>query len=249
MDLSFNIYGNGTPIIFAHGFSLNSSMWAPQVEYFSSSHKVITYDLRGFGKSPVPTNKYNHHDDLHNLVTTLGINKFHLVGLSLGGEMAIDYALSYPDTLLSLTLASSSLGGYPSTVDWRVYAAEHGLGKAKENWLNHQVFASAKSKPEVFDRLSEMVNQYSGWHWLHQDPRERLYPYAIDRLEEIKAPTQVIVGKNDLSYYTEEIAPKLIEKIPVSELDVIENAGHMVNLENPTAFNNSLSRHLAKFEK
>src|SRR3989339_1460207 len=147
MDLYFQSKGEGVPIIFVHGFSLDSRMWDPQVEIFSKTNQVITYDIRGFGKSPVPVGPYSHIEDLHNLVNHLKIQKFHLVGLSLGGEIAIDYALTYPDTILSLTLADSSLGGYSSTVDWRVYAKEQGLELAKANWLNHPVFATVKSKP------------------------------------------------------------------------------------------------------
>lgn len=147
MDLHYQSVGQGTPIVFVHGFSLDSRIWEPQVEVFSKTHQVIIYDMRGFGQSPLPTGAYSHHEDLHNLVTHLNLPKFHLVGLSLGGEIAIDYSLTYPDTLLSLTLADSSLGGYASTVDWRVYAKEQGVEKAKVNWLNHSVFATAKNKP------------------------------------------------------------------------------------------------------
>lgn len=247
MDLYYQSVGKGIPIIFVHGFSIDSRMWQPQVDALSKTNQVITYDMRGFGKSPIPIEPYSHVEELYNLVSHLKIQKFHLAGLSLGGEVAIDYALAYPETILSLTLADSSLGGYSSTVDWRVYAKEQGLEKAKENWLNHQVFATAKAKPEVLTQLKQMVGEYSGWHWFNQDPRVKLNPPAIDRLGEIVVPTQIIVGEQDLDYY-HAIADILADKIKNSKLEYIGNAGHMVNLENTVEFNIVLQKFINQHE-
>src|SRR3989339_226618 len=241
MDLYFQSKGEGVPIIFVHGFSLDSRMWDPQVEILSKTNQVITYDMRGFGKSPLPTGPYTHHDNLHDLVTSLNLSKFHLVGLSLGGEVALDYVLTNPDTVLTLTLADSSLGGYASSVNWQVYAKEQGLEKAKENWLNHPVFDSVKSNPKIFSRLKQMVSDYSGWHWLNHDPWIKLIPPAIDRLGEIKLPTQILVGDKDLDYY-HTIADTLADKIINSNLEYIGNSGHMVNLENEVEFNYIISK-------
>ncbi len=247
MDLHYRSVGEGTPIVFVHGFSLDSRMWDPQVDYFAQTNQVVTYDLRGFGRSPTPAGAYSHQDDLYNLITHLNLPKFHIVGLSLGGEVALDYTLTYPDTVLSLTLADCSLGGYASTVDWRVYAKEQGLEKAKENWLNHSVFATATTKPEVFSHLKKIVNDYSGWHWLNSDPRTKLSPPAIDRLGEIKLPTQIILGDLDLPYY-HDIAKIMIDKIPNSKLHIIKDAGHMTNLENAVKFNEIVDSFINKEE-
>lgn len=240
MDLHYQSVGRGIPIVFVHGFSLDSRMWQPQLDYFAKNNQVVTYDLRGFGRSPTPTRPYSHHDDLYDLVTRLNLPKFHLVGLSLGGEVAIDYAFTYPNTIASLTLANTSLGGYASTVDWRVYAREQGLGRAKKNWLNHPVFEPANRKPEVVKQLQVMVADYSGWHWFNDDPRIKLNPAAIDRLEAIKIPTQIILGELDLPYY-HEIAKILVDKIPNSKFHIISDAGHLTNLENTSKFNETLA--------
>lgn len=239
-NLNYQVGGQGTPVIFVHGFSLDSRMWQPQIEHFTKTHQVITYDMRGFGKSPLPDGSYNHAEDLHNLINELKIQKVHLVGLSLGGEVAIDYTLTYPETILSLTLADTSLGGYSSTVDWRVYAKEQGIEQAKQNWLNHSVFSSAKDKSVVFVTLKELVSNYSGWHWLNDDPRIKLNPPAIDRLGEIRVPTQIILGELDLAYY-HDIAKILVERIANAQLHKIANSGHMVNLEQPDTFNKLLT--------
>lgn len=236
MDLYHQTSGSSTPIIFVHGFSLDSRMWQPQVEYFTKTNQVITYDMRGFGKSDAASGPYSHIQDLRELLASLKIYKAHIVGLSLGGEVAIDYSLTYPDTVLSLTLADASLGGYSSTVDWRVYAKEQGLEQAKENWRNHPVFAPSNRNPEVAKQLKTMVIDYSGWHWLNQDPRIKLDPPAKDRLGEIKVRTQIILGEHDLPYY-HDIAKILTDHIPNSKLYTIKDAGHMTNLENAVKFN------------
>ena len=237
--MNFQTVGTGVPIIFIHGFSLDSRMWQPQVDYFTKTNQVITYDMRGFGKSEPPSGSYSHVEDLRELLASLKVAKAHIVGLSLGGEVAIDYALTYPDTVLSLTLADTSLGGYASTVDWRVYAKEQGLEHAKQNWLNHTVFVPSSRNPEVAEQLKAMVNEYSGWHWLNEDPRIKLDPPAKDRVGEIKVPTQIILGELDLPYY-HDIAKILTDKVPNSKLHIINDVGHMTNLENTVKFNEIL---------
>lgn len=239
MDLSYTISGHGTPIIFIHGFSLDSRMWEPQVAHFSPQYQVITYDLRGFGRSPLPDGAYSHIDDLYNLMQELHIQRAHLVGLSLGGEIAIDFALSHPESVISLTLADTSLGGYASTVDWRVYAKEQGIERARQNWLHHAVFAPTNRNADVAAHLKMIVDDYSGWHWLHDDPRIRLDPPAKGRLKEIKVPTQIILGELDLPYY-HDIAKLLMVDIPNAKLSIINDAGHMSNFENPVKFNEML---------
>lgn len=236
MDLFYQKIGSGIPVVFIHGFSLDSRMWQPQVDYFAKTNQVITYDMQGFGKSEPPRALYSHVEDLRELLASLKVYKAHIVGLSLGGEVAIDYALTYPDTVLTLTLADTSLGGYASTVDWQVYAKEQGLERAKQNWLNHTVFAPSNRNPKVAKQLKAMVSDYSGWHWLNEDTRIKLNPSAKDRLGEIKVPTQIILGGLDLAYY-HDIAKILTNRIPNSKLHIIKDAGHMTNLENAVKFN------------
>ena len=237
--LYFEVVGEGEPIVLIHGFSLDHRMWEPQVEFLKDKFKVITYDLRGFGKSSVPTGKYSHHDDLKALLEHLGVSKTHVVGLSLGGEIAIDFTLAFPNMVKSLVLSDSSLGGYKSTVDWNVHP-EEGLEKAKENWVNHEVFNKTTTNKIASEKLQEMLKDYSGWHWFNSDPREKLIPPAIDQIQDIKVPTIIMVGENDLNYY-HNIAEVLNQKILGSKKIIIPNSGHMTNLENTEAFNRVLS--------
>lgn len=235
-QLYFETCGDGEPIIFLHGFTFDHRMWQPQVDYFSKQYEVITYDMRGFGKSTLPTTAYSHHEDLCQLMSFLKIDAASIIGLSLGGEMATDFTLSYPQMVRKLILADASMHGFDSTVDWQVHAQTVGLIEAKNRWLNHQVFKTTAIPNKMHNELKTMVADYSGWHWFNHDPREKLSPPAIDRLAEITCPTLIITGSQDLSYF-QTIADKYHQDIVGSQKISIPEAGHMINMEKPEQFN------------
>lgn len=192
--------------------------------------------MRGFGKSSTVSGEYSHHEDLMALLDYLKVSHAILIGLSLGGEIAIDFTIEYPQVVIKLVLADSSLGGYSSTVDWNVYAKENGVEIAKINWLNHKVFEVTRNNQKAVGVLSTMLKDYSGWHWLNTDPRKKPTPKAIDRISEIKIPTLILTGEKDLDYY-QSIATILNEKIVDSKRLTVSDSGHMVNVEMPDQFN------------
>ena len=241
----YETVGSGEPIVFVHGFTLDHTMWQPQVEFFSKDYQVITYDARGFGRSSLPDSPYGHAADLRALFEHLGIEQAHLVGLSMGGRIATNFALAYPNTVKSLVLMDSALDGYKSEVDWNVHAEEQGREKAKENWLNHEVFAMTKKRLEVVAALSAIVEGYSGWHWLHHDPQTPTNTYARDHLHEITKPTLIVVGEGDLPYF-HNIANVLAAEIRGAKKVIVPNTGHMVNMEAPNEINNLLADFIAR---
>ncbi|MDO8451643.1 MAG: alpha/beta hydrolase [bacterium] len=235
----YEIEGKGEPVVFIHGFSLDRRMWSAQVPYFSRTHQVITYDLRGFGRSSVPQDIYAHHEDLYGLLSHLGIRSAHIVGLSLGGSVGIDFALLYQNAVKTLTIADSALSGYESRVDWNIPAKEKTVQEAKDAWLRHEVFDATRDRHDVMERLRTMVADYSGFHWFQSVKRTKPKPSALERLHEIAVPTTIMVGENDLPYF-QDIARILAQGIPDSKLHIIPGAGHMANMENPVAFNTNV---------
>ncbi len=235
-DIYYSVVGEGEPIVFIHGFGLDSRMWKPQVQELSTNYRVITYDLRGFGKSSVPVDKYSHVGDLHTLLQHLGINTSSLVGHSFGGEIAIQFTLEYPDIVNRLVLISSSLSGYSfENSSWNVLKELGRKGKLSEirnQMLNHKMVKELEDNTEAKELVTTMLKEYSCWHFLNKDPREDDDSMSMDRLGEIEIPVNIIVGGDD-SKAQKEIAQILDSRIPKSTLTVIENAGHMVNLENP----------------
>lgn len=235
----FKIAGRGEPIVFIHGFSLDHRMWQKQVDFFTNKFQVITYDMRGFGNSSLPTNPYSHYDDLHMLLEHLQIKNAHVVGSSFGGKIVIDFALKHPESIISLSLLDSSLGGYINTIDWNVHAKEFGIKAAKHNWLNHKLFAATRDNKEAFVELEKIIHDYSGWHWIHKDFNKELTSNAINHLHEISVPTMIVLGEKDLSYY-HAIADILQTRIAHSKKRIIANVGHMVNIENAGTLNKLL---------
>ena len=103
--LYFEIAGSGQPLVLIHGFTLDLRMWDDQFERLTREFQVIRYDMRGFGQSAPPTGeRYAHADDLRDLLDHLRVDKAHLVGLSKGGAIALDFTLAYPRRVNKLVL-------------------------------------------------------------------------------------------------------------------------------------------------
>jgi pimeloyl-ACP methyl ester carboxylesterase len=249
--LYYEVAGSGPPLVLIHGFSLDNRMWQEQVPAFTESYKVIRYDVRGFGKSQVPTDEsYTSPNDLRALLDHLGIGHAFVLGLSMGGEIAINFALAYPDTVDALVLVDASLGGYqskefgPSIAQILAKIREFGIQGAKEAWMNHDLFVPAMAVPSVAARLRQMISQYSGWHFVNRDPEQKPDPPAIQQLNTISKPTLVIVGQRDLVDF-QAIADILARTIPDAQKVVLPGVGHMSNMEDPTAFNKVVLSFLA----
>ena len=103
--LYFEIAGSGQPLVLLHGFTLDTRMWDDQFEPLTREFQVIRYDMRGFGQSgPPASERYAHADDLRDLLDHLRVDKAHLVGLSKGGAIALDFTLAYPRRVNKLVL-------------------------------------------------------------------------------------------------------------------------------------------------
>ena len=116
-QLYYEVAGEGEPLILIHGGQLDRRMWDDQFAAFSTHYQVIRYDVRDYGLSTCPPGTYSNHEDLYGLLKHLNMHSAYLVGLSLGGAIAIDFALTYPDMVHALILASSGLSGYSFNID------------------------------------------------------------------------------------------------------------------------------------
>jgi 3-oxoadipate enol-lactonase len=168
--LYYEMAGAGEGVVLLHGFTLDTRMWDDQFALFAGRFQVIRYDLGGFGQSALPTDApYTHFEDLKGLLDALGIEQPHLVGLSKGGGVALDFALAFPQRVRSLVLIDTVLGGFAwsaagSARDEAVWqaAAAGGIAAAKASWLAHPLFAPALRQPEVAARLKQILDDYSG---------------------------------------------------------------------------------------
>jgi 3-oxoadipate enol-lactonase len=237
--ISYEVTGSGEPIVLVHGFSLDRTMWQPQVDHLQAGYQVITYDARGFGSSDLPEGPYDHADDLKALFTHLDLPQAHLAGLSLGGRIAVNFTLAHPQNVRSLSLLNATLDGYKNEIDWSVRASAQELNKAKQNWLQHDIFRTAQKHPQAMAILQDITDNYSGWHWFNQDPHAPS-SQARQQLHEITTPTLLISGGQDLAYFR-SITDVLANGIRGARTAVVPDAGHMVNLEAPAAVNQLLA--------
>jgi 3-oxoadipate enol-lactonase len=239
--------GAGTPLVMLHGFALDHRMWDDQAQTLSAHYRVLRYDLRGFGRSSLPGDEpYSHTHDLAALLTALDTGPAHVVGLSYGGRCALQFALDHPRAVRSLTLVDSALDGYPWSQSWRALwsslrrAARSGdVAGARRLWLDNDLFGPARARPDVARRLAQMVDDYSGWHWVHADPETGTVPAAIERLPQLDVRTLVIAGERDLPDFR-GVADTLARGIPRAARIVLPGAGHLANMEAPASFNSLL---------
>jgi 3-oxoadipate enol-lactonase len=241
--LAYETRGKGSPIVLIHGFTFDMRTWDAQMDSLSEFFRVVRYDLRGFGKSSLPTGPYSHVEDLRVLLQFLSLSAPVLVGLSLGANIALTYALANPEAVRALVLASPGLPGFEWSEDRPPDAAaavaeSHGVETARRFWLDHQLFASVRRSQTAFARVSKMVQEYSGWHWRNVNPT--IQASVIDRLSECTAPTLVMSGCLDVPGYR-QIATKLSHEVPKAALLTFADAGHVLNEEDPAGFSAAVS--------
>jgi len=249
--LPYMLDGSGATVVLVHGFGLDRAFWDSQTTALAAQYRVLSYDLRGFGAASLPTAPYSHAHDLKSLLDALALGPAHVVGLSMGGRVALRLALDAPQLVRSLTLVDSVLDGYKMSEAWltrwrEIVAIARGgdVEAAKRRWFEHELFAPARANPLAAAALERIVMRYSGWHWRERDPEEAGSPPALEALRQISAPTQVLVGEKDLPDF-HAIAKRLKDELPRATLAVLPGVGHLPSLEGPAAFNAALLAHLA----
>jgi 3-oxoadipate enol-lactonase len=251
-SLYYEVAGAGDPIVLLHGLSFDLSLWDEQVAALAERYRMVRYDLRGFGKSAPASVPYSHAADLEAVLAHIGIPRAVIVGLSMGGGAAINFALAHPTAVRGLVLVDATLAGFAWSDEFRadraaVHAAARGSGldAARRRWLAMPMFQPTLANAAAARRLRALVDVYSGWHWTHPDPGLPTHPPAIERLHEIETPTLVVVGERDtLDFHG--IAATLAARICDAKKLVVAGAGHLPNLEAPERFNEALLQFLSE---
>ncbi|UCE19100.1 MAG: alpha/beta hydrolase [Gemmatimonadota bacterium] len=246
--LYYEITGDGHPLVLIHGGLMDSRMWDDQMDIFAQRYEVIRYDIRGYKDSDPPGKKFSHVEDLYCLLRSLNIEKAYIVGLSLGGMIAIDFALEHPEMAAALIPVASGLNGYQyqdaENLEPRFTAIfkagkTEGVDKAVDLLMELPYFVPAQENSEVRQRMRLMAKEnYNTWS-VQQDTRMWPSPPSLERLSEIKIPTLIIVGDHDVSDIF-GVADALEAEISEAKKVIIEGAGHHVNMEKPDEFNKTV---------
>ena len=250
LTVSYSDHGpdDAPVIIFIHGFPLNKSMWNIQVEALKENYRVLAYDIRGHGNSDSGIDEFFIElfvIDLLRLMEKLKIEKSILCGLSLGGYIALNAVLKHPDRFDGLILNDTQcIADTPEIKENRCNAIISIKEKGVEQYADEiikKLFAQetfTKNK-NVVDAVREMIistPKQSLCNTLHALAERK---ETCDQLPEINIPVLIMVGKED-KITPIAAAQQMHEKILNSKLEIIQQAGHLSNLEDPTAFNTHL---------
>jgi pimeloyl-ACP methyl ester carboxylesterase/glyoxylase-like metal-dependent hydrolase (beta-lactamase superfamily II) len=249
--LYYQVAGEGEAVVLVHGNGLDRRMWDEQFDVLAREFRVLRYDVRGFGRSalPVPGQRFSHHEDLAALLGTLGIERAHVVGLSMGAGIAADFTLAYPEKTRSLVSAGPWLNGYSSPVfleefgtafvEVRAALAERGHAAALDAWFAAPYLEGSLRRPHVVERMRAMAEDTPLWDFRFPSPWQALRPNAAGRAAEIQVPTLVVTAERD-TRSCRQIADLLARTVPGARLVTMADAGHIMNVEHPEEFNRLL---------
>ena len=244
--LYYEVAGAGHPLVLVHAGICDSRMWDEQWEVFSQHFLVIRYDMRGFGKSEMPSGPFAHHDDLYQLLGLLGVRQAHCVAVSMGGRVAIEVALEHPEMVDGLVLVASGVGGVePSAALEQAWAAADAayaagdLDRANELELQIWVDGPKRIPGEVDPRVRERVREMNrnNFALLNDEATENaLEPPARSRLGELSVPTLIVVGDGDQPHVLIS-ASQFEASIHDSRKVIMQGVAHLPSMERPEEFN------------
>lgn len=237
--------GAGDPVVLLHAGIADRRMWDAQFAALADHYRVVRFDARGFGRSAFGTGPFSFRGDVIAILDALGIDHAHLIGVSFGGSTALEAAIDFPDRIRSLVLGASSPRGLIAhtnlvplweEVDRLVEAGQ--IDAANELEIQMWVDGPIRSADAVDPALRALVLEMNrATLTAPERPDEtELAPPAAERLDEILVPTLVLAGEYDQP--SQIAGPKLLaERIPNAEFVMLNGAAHLLNMEQPEAFN------------
>ncbi len=262
IDIYYEILGKGHPLLFIHGGWVSHKMWAPQVKHFSNNYQVITFDIRGHGRTGGSLKKRYSMElfafDLKEMLEKLQIRNPIIVGLSMGGMVAQVLATKFSDygikaLILSDTAISSELTfgdkllKYLFAPKWLFLLIVRIFGVKR--YTNFAFWFAKVSRGKKWVGEDDSIIDYEKGEMNRFTVKEfnkifsAIYDYKIQDLSQVNVPTLLINGEFE-SKAVFKHANKMNELIEHSSMAIIHNAGHTSNLENPKEFNRVLTEFL-----
>jgi 3-oxoadipate enol-lactonase len=254
--IAYRDEGAGRPIVFLHAFPLNQTMWDEQVAAFATTYRVITFDWRGFGESPLGdgiSTMEDFADDLAGLLNRLSIEQAIICGLSMGGYASFAFHRKYSERISALILADTRATpdneeGKRGRYEMAELARKKGASALTEALIDKMLprllgETTQRTKPAVVERVKSMIESGQPEGIAEALLAMAGRPDSTDLLPQIGYPALIIVGNEDKLTPPSE-SEKISQAIPDSTLAIIDEAGHLPNIEQPESFNIVISRFL-----
>lgn len=251
VSLYYEETGDGPPLVFCHEFAGDYRSWQPQVDAFSGTHRCITYSNRGYFPSDVPDNldAYSQEllvEDLRGLLDHLGIERAHIVGLSMGGNVALNFALTHPDRCLTAVVAGCGSGTvgreqFERDNDRVVhYLRTHGMAPFADMYaIGAARLTFQRKDPAGWELFRQQLAEHSAVGSAFTQAgvqRRRPTIFALkEQLNQLTVPTLIVVGDEDEPCIEPGIFMK--REIATSGLVILPQSGHTINLEESARFN------------
>lgn len=262
-SLYYEVAGVGHALVLNHGGLVDNHLWDDQFDEFAKHFKVVRYDIRGFGDSGMLKNgmePYSMERDLYSLLQFLGIEKTYMLGLSMGGALAIDFTLQYPEMVDALITVGAGLSGYEEDDPEELKAKFAAMDDAFKNGdiprsveISLQIWTDGplRTPEQVDQQVRERIRAMTTRNFERGDDEEvqpiHMQPPAVGRLSEVQVPTLIIVGDQDVEIIL-KIADTLEKGIAGAKKVVIPGTAHHLNMEKPEEFNRVVIDFLEEIE-
>ena len=254
--LYYEMKGKGQPVVLiSGGGGMDLRQWDAQFKFLKKHFQVIRYDVRGIGRSDTPSVVYSNVADLKAVLDFLGIEKATLVGLSSGGNIALDFAVTHPERVNSLVLSGSMVRGFEMSEELKKRVdkfaeANKALDEKKitiedvaQVFLDDPYFVPAPDNSKARKTAKRLMIENA--RDIPPNLEQQLNPPTATRVGEIKHPTLILIGNLDHPDLHRRM-DFLLEKISGSKKVIINGGGHILNLEKPKEFNEAVFDFLKK---
>jgi pimeloyl-ACP methyl ester carboxylesterase len=245
VDLAYDEVGEGSPLVLLHAGIADRRMWDDALPALSARHRVVRLDLRGFGETPLPDGPFVYAADIQALLDALGIAGADVVGVSMGGHVALDLALAHPQLVDRLILVGAGIDGWKHdeglVAAWEEEEAALERGDLDEAaWVNVRTWLDGPARgPEAVDSaLRRKVFEMQRLALAHENPNATggwLTPGRRERLGGVRARTLVLVGELDQPDFG-RIARFLADAIPGARFEELPGVAHLPPMEDPETF-------------
>ncbi|MCY8673045.1 alpha/beta hydrolase [Bacillus haynesii] len=236
------------PLVLLHGALFSSTMWYPNIADWSSKYRTYAIDIIGDKNKSIPADlcgtRKGYADWLLDVFNHLGIEKSHIIGLSLGGLHTMNFILRAPERVESAVILNPAETFLPFHHDFYQYA----LNLAEPNGVDHFLKWMMADRSVLHENFVKQFHAGVMWQDGSRNPKPKTdgFPYVFtdDELKSVKVPTLLLLGEHEVIYDPKSAFNRASTLVPGIEAEIIKNAGHVLSMERPAYVNKRVLRFL-----